>query len=229
MSAKPSIAILIPAFNEAPRIGAVLEPACAYEPADEILVVDDGSTDGTADAVAAFERAKLIRTPRNLGKGGALQVGLDALDADIVCMIDADLLGLTAKHLDALISPLLENSNVTATLGYFSGGRKRTDWAQQIARSWSGQRAVRREFYKSLPDLTDSRYGVEMIITKHAKTTGANVTEVALPNVTQVMREEKVGVKEGLKGRVKMYANVARHGLPKPSRKSLPKKRRKSL
>lgn len=80
---------LIPAWNEAPRIGSVLKGVSAYLP---VLVVDDGSTDDTA-ALAESTGAYVVRHERNLGKGAALMTGFTwALERgyDAVLTLDAD-------------------------------------------------------------------------------------------------------------------------------------------
>lgn len=222
--AAPSVGIVIPAFNEAERIGAVLDTVTEPGLADCIVVVDDGSTDGTAEVAAAYERVRVICTPRNLGKGGALQAGFASTDAEIVCTIDADLTGLAAKHLRDLIAPLLEEEDVAMTVGKFVGGRKRTDWAQGLVKSISGQRAMRRTFIETLPDLTTSGFGVEALVTKHAKSIGARVEIVPLKGLSQVMKEEKLGIPGGVKSRLKMYADIAEHSLPARVRKGLPQR-----
>jgi glycosyltransferase involved in cell wall biosynthesis len=83
------IVALIPGFNEAPRIGAVIEAASAHLP---VIVVDDGSTDRTAE-VARTAGATVIEQRPNQGKGAALRAGFRrALDdgADAVLTLDAD-------------------------------------------------------------------------------------------------------------------------------------------
>lgn len=83
------ILALIPAWNEAPRIGRVVEGARAYLP---VLVVDDGSTDGTAE-VAEKAGATVVRHPQNRGKGAALKTGFAwalAHGYDAVLTLDAD-------------------------------------------------------------------------------------------------------------------------------------------
>lgn len=225
---RPTVAAVVPAHNEAPRILAVLEPLAACEVVDEIIVVDDSSEDDTSLVAASIECVRVLSTPRNLGKGGALATGIEATQADIVCTIDADLVGLTGTHIHDLLEPLWRDSEVAMTVGRFVGGRKRTDWAQSLVKSISGQRAMHRSFVDSLPDFAGSRFGVETLITKHAEATGAKVVVVTMEGVTQVMKEEKLGVGEGMKERLKMYADIAEHRLPIPVRRNLTKKAKRS-
>jgi glycosyltransferase involved in cell wall biosynthesis len=84
--------LIIPAFNEADRIGAVLEHVATADVGCDVVVVDDGSSDETG-AVARRHGARVLRHPFNLGYGAALQTGYKwALeqDADLVVQMDAD-------------------------------------------------------------------------------------------------------------------------------------------
>ncbi len=88
-TSKYRVLALIPAWNEAPRVGRIVEGARAYLP---VLVVDDGSTDGTAE-VAEKAGATVVRHPRNRGKGAALKTGFAwalAHGYDAVLTLDAD-------------------------------------------------------------------------------------------------------------------------------------------
>lgn len=88
----PRFSIVIPAYNEAQAIGEVLEQICR-EPAlveAEIVVVDDGSTDGTADQVRRFPRPRLVKHMRNTGYGAALSTGVKTSSGDYVLWFDAD-------------------------------------------------------------------------------------------------------------------------------------------
>ncbi len=83
------ITVLVAAYNEAPVIGDVVRKARAAVPAAEVLVVDDGSTDGT-DGVAGGAGARVVRLPTNGGKGRAVRRGLSEAHGDVVVLIDGD-------------------------------------------------------------------------------------------------------------------------------------------
>jgi glycosyltransferase involved in cell wall biosynthesis len=88
----PDVSILLPAYNEAQVIGSVIERIRAVAPAGEaweIIVVDDGSDDGTGDAAAAAG-ARVVRHPYNKGNGAAVKSALRAARGAQICLLDAD-------------------------------------------------------------------------------------------------------------------------------------------
>ncbi len=86
---RPQITVLVAAYNEAPVIGAVVRQAREAVPSGEVLVVDDGSTDGT-DRIAAEAGARVVRLPANEGKGCAVRRGLPEAQGDVIVLIDGD-------------------------------------------------------------------------------------------------------------------------------------------
>ena len=93
------LSVIVPAFNEATRLPATLEAACAWLDTHvagdyELLVVDDGSTDATADVVRAWTEKKphirLIEQPQNRGKGAAVRRGMLEAVGDVRLFMDAD-------------------------------------------------------------------------------------------------------------------------------------------
>lgn len=86
------VSIIIPVYNEAGTLPLILEKVQKTKPA-EIIIVDDCSTDGTSDFLAAYKskNAMVIRHPLNSGKGAAIQTALQAVTGDIVIIQDADL------------------------------------------------------------------------------------------------------------------------------------------
>ncbi len=201
---RPKIVAIIPAYNEEGRISRVLEAVTASPLLDEVVVVDDGSTDGTYEEASSFP-VRVIKREKNGGKGAALKTGLEQTEADIYVFLDADLLGLTPRHVEKLVKPLLEDEEVMMTVGRFSGGRTSTDLSQAIVPYISGQRAVKKEFLKDLPDLENRGFGVEVTFTKHALKNKFKTKEVFLEKAAQVMKEEKRGFFWGVASRLKMY------------------------
>jgi glycosyltransferase involved in cell wall biosynthesis len=85
----PSVTVLVAAYNEAPVIGRVVQEALRAIESGEVLVVDDGSTDGT-DRVAADAGARVVRMPSNSGKGVAVRRGLGEARGGVIVLIDGD-------------------------------------------------------------------------------------------------------------------------------------------
>jgi len=94
------------------------------------------------------------------------------------------------------------------TVGKFSGGRLRTDLSQNLMPSISGQRALRRSLVERLPDLSKTRFGAELTITRYARNHGVKALEITLNDLTHVMKEEKLGVMRGLSARFRMYQEM---------------------
>src|SRR5215469_531013 len=103
------VAVIVPAFNEEARIGDVLRAVTGSKLATEIIVVDDGSTDRTAETARHYANVKVVRLVTNQGKAAAMAEGVKATEAGILSFVDADLNGLRPEHVDRIILPLLED------------------------------------------------------------------------------------------------------------------------
>jgi hypothetical protein len=181
---------LVPAKDRADTVGATVAALSAVGGVDRVVVVDDGSTDGTA-AVAEAAGAHVVRLPRNRGKGAAVAAGVEAApDADVYLLLDADL-GTTAGLAEALLGPVVAGEADLTVAVLPSAGRKggfgnvRKLAAAGIRRATgfearaplSGQRAVRGELLRGLLPLAD-RFGLEVGMTIDALRAGARVLEV---------------------------------------------------
>jgi len=192
------ISAIIPAYNEADRIGAVIQPLLDSALIDEVIVVDDGSFDNTA-AIAEQFAVKVISLPSNRGKAAAMDEGVKASQNDTLFFLDADLIGLTPTHINNLISTYREE-NVDMVIGIFSAGR---------LASLSGQRIIAKAIWQQARNnVNELDFGIEIALTKLAHKEKWTKSKVKLPGVTHVLKEEKHGFWQGLEARFKMYGDI---------------------
>jgi glycosyltransferase involved in cell wall biosynthesis len=204
------ISAVVPAYNEEKRIRGVIDALKRSGAMNEVIVVSDGSTDRTFDLIRDDPEIQAYQLHRNLGKAGAMHYGAIRAHSDWILFLDADLIGLGRRHIDDLVEPIRKGV-AEMSVGLFNGGRWLTDLSQFLAPSISGQRVVSRDFFLSLPDIEDVRYGVEMAIGYHARRQKLRIANVQLSGVTHPMKEEKLGALRGLAARSRMYCEMGRY------------------
>lgn len=202
------VAAIVPAYNEEQTIGPVIEALLECRRLEEIIVVSDGSDDRTAEVARRYP-VKVLELEQNVGKGGAMKAGANETNCEVLLFVDADLVGLHTEHIEALLEPVL-SGRTAMSIGVFSEGRRSTDLAQKLAPALSGQRAVRKDLFDQVPNLEHSGYGVEIVLTQYAERHNVEIVRVPLPTVSQVMKEEKRGLVEGMRARLKMYWEIVR-------------------
>jgi glycosyltransferase involved in cell wall biosynthesis len=99
-------AAIVPAYNEEKTVGDVVRTLVGSGRFGQIIVMSDGSTDGTAEAAREGGATLVHETPDRRGKGAVMGHGVALTDAAVVCFFDADLLGLTKAHVAALLDPV---------------------------------------------------------------------------------------------------------------------------
>lgn len=201
-----NVAAIVPAYNEEQTIGVVVEALLRCPLIQEVIVVSDGSTDGTVE-VAKKHSVRVLDLEENVGKGGAMKAGAKATTCAVLLFIDADLVGLKSEHIENLLKPVL-SGQTAMSIGVFSEGRRSTDLAQKIAPSLSGQRAVKKDLFDAVPKLEHSRFGVEVALTRYAEHNEIDIVRVPLPALSQIMKEEKLGFVQGFCARLRMYWDI---------------------
>ncbi|MGW8144054.1 MAG: glycosyltransferase family 2 protein [Anaerolineales bacterium] len=122
------VSVIIPVYNEAHTIEEILRRVEAEELANEILIVDDGSSDGTRDilqSLDAREHIKVILHERNQGKGAAVRTGIHNASGDVLLIQDADL-EYNPRDYPTLIQPIEEGIADVVYGSRFLGGPRRT-------------------------------------------------------------------------------------------------------
>ena len=114
------ISFIVPAYNEAASIGEVLERVAALDRDSQVIVVDDGSTDGTAE-IAERHGVQVIRQP-NRGKGAAIRAAIPHVDGEIVVIQDADM-EYDPAEVPTLIEPIERGAADVVYGSRLSGGR----------------------------------------------------------------------------------------------------------
>lgn len=183
------ISVLIPAYNEKERIAETVTAVKETGVAGEILVIDDGSTDGTGD-LARGAGAVVIANPDRMGKGGALNTGLKSAHGEILVLLDADL-GASAREMTRLLEPVTAGE-ADMTIARFrkvpgSGGfglvKGLARWGihrltgLEMESPLSGQRAIRREVVEAVGPFAPG-FGVELGLTIDSARKGYRIKEV---------------------------------------------------
>lgn len=132
------VLVILPAYNEAEAIGAVLDALRTETPEYDILVVDDGSTDTTAAVAKLVEGVKLVRMPFNVGIGGAMQTGYKYAARekyDVAVQCDAD--GQHPAHQVRRLVNHVENGTADLVIGsrYVSDTNYRPTFSRRVGKS----------------------------------------------------------------------------------------------
>ena len=188
----------MPVFNERATVERAIEELLAVRPDDswELIVVDDGSTDGSADVLRRRswpEGVRVLFHERNRGKGVALRTALAEAHGEYAAVLDADL-EYSPGDLLALLEPL-RNGDADVVFGtrgfqahsaysfwYVIGNRAVTFAANLIYNSWvsdimTGQKAMRADLFRSLR-LRERGFGIEAEITARLLRRGIRIYEV---------------------------------------------------
>ena len=186
------ISCIVCALNEGPRIAAVLAVAAAHPLIAEVIVVDDGSTDDTAQVAARHPRVRVISHARNQGKSRAVATGVAAARHELLMLLDADLKGLRADDLSALAAPVLAGrAAVSLSLRRNSLALFRWVGIDFV----SGERVVDKRLLSDvLQDIHAlPRFGIEVFMNKRIIAARLPVAIANWRTVTQSRKTEKLG------------------------------------
>ena len=214
------LSVIVPAFNEAKTITSLLDKVLDQPCVNEVIIVDDCSTDGTWELLQTLTssnpKIRATRHPRNEGKGAALRTGISLATAPYVIIQDADL-EYDPSEYAILLQPLLENRADVVFGSRFMGGR-----AHRVLYFWHSvgntvltllsnmftnlnitdmetcYKAFRREIIQSIR-IEENRFGFEPEITAKVARLGVRIFEVGISYYGRTYAEgKKIGWKDGL-------------------------------
>jgi hypothetical protein len=179
------ISCVVCAYNEAERIGAILEAVDRHPALLEVIVVNDGSTDATEALLAHYPNIKIISYSPNRGKTYALSRGIALARGEYLMLLDADLAGVRPADIQALADPVLDGW----ADGFVSGER--------VIPARLGREAIAE--MRRLP-----RWGGESYLNRLIVRDQLSLAVVKWPGVFNIRKFHKVGVLRGLVEEIKM-------------------------
>ena len=180
------ISCIIPAFNEESTIIGVIKNVKKVKVINEIIVVDDSSTDNTYKN-AKSEGVRVIKHAQNKGKGAAIKTGISHSSGDIILFLDADLYSISPKKIASILQPL-ENDEADFVKTSFTRARGRVTELVvkplfkvvfpfiKFNQPLSGQFAIKRDLLKELK--IDDKWGVDIQILLQLVKKGVRISEV---------------------------------------------------
>jgi glycosyltransferase involved in cell wall biosynthesis len=212
----PILSIVIPAYNERKTILQIIELVRQLDVDKQIIVVDDGSTDGTRDILASLPAADdldIFLHESNQGKGAALQTGFRLAEGEIVIVQDADL-EYTPQDILKVIEPILQNkADVVYGSRYLEDNHQNSSWIHRFGNwlltqlsNWThGQnltdmetcyKAIRRSILQDIR-IDQQRFGFEPEITAKLARRGEKILEVPVRYNARTWSDgKKIGVRD---------------------------------
>lgn len=188
-----TVSAIVCACNEAKTIGLILEVLINHPRIDEVIAVDDGSTDATWKIISSINHPKIlvIKHQNNLGKGAAVASAVEKATGETILLIDADLLKLHPSHIDLLLIPFTIYSDCM-TIGVRDSRHPHEKAFNILLKSFGGERALKRNVIKKLlPRIKKSGYGVEAILNLYFYSHKLRVFYIPLPGLIHRIKTEK--------------------------------------
>ncbi len=201
------LSCIIPAHNEGARIARVLDVATSHPLIDEVIVVDDGSTDDTLAVAAGYQSIRLIAKPVNQGKSRAVCDGLRAARGSILLFLDSDLVGLTAHDLTRLIAPVITDA---ADCSISLRGNALLPWRVIGLDYVSGERALRRELLAEHIETIENipSFGFEVYVNRLMLMNKCRISIVRWEHVHSPYKSRKYGLWKGVGAEVRMLSDI---------------------
>ncbi len=202
------VAAVVPALNEDKTISEVVAILKQSPLIHQVIVVSDGSTDKTALRAREAGADIVHEFPWRHGKGAALQEGVRLTDAQVIFFCDADVMGLTPKHIESLLVPVLHGKRVM-NVGLRDRGTCIT-MLMGFLPLIGGERAILRKLIENIPSKYLRGWKIESALNYYCRVNGLPYGKVIMPGVTIRRKMQKVGFWLGLSEYVHMFSQVGK-------------------
>ncbi len=216
------LSVVVPVFNERDTIEELLRRVRAVSVPKEIIVVDDGSTDGTRSLLEQWQDEpdlKIVFHPKNLGKGAALRTGFAHADGNVIVVQDADL-EYDPSYYPQLIQPIVEGvADVVYGSRFLATGPHRVLYFwHSVANGWittlsnmftdlnltdveTCYKAFRREVIQAiLATLKEKRFGIEIELTAKVARRKYRIYEIGITYFGRTYAEgKKIGLRDAFR------------------------------
>jgi SAM-dependent methyltransferase len=218
----PCLSVVMPCFNERPTVHAAIKRVLELAFVAELIVVDDGSTDGSRDVLGGESdpRVHVLFHDRNRGKGAALRTGFGQASAPFVAVHDADL-EYDPADLELLLEPLVDGradvvygsrfltTEARRVLYYWHslGNRVLTTWSNMVTNvnltdMETCHKVFRREVLEQIT-IEEDRFGVEPELTAKVAALGCRIYEIGISYDGRSYAEgKKIGWRDGMRALV---------------------------
>lgn len=205
------VSCLIPAYNEGANIGRVLEVVQKLSFLDEIIILDDGSLDNTAEVVQQYQRknntVKLLTSPVNCGKTVAIQRGVNDCRGDIVVILDSDLINLKPDNVFKLVSAIKDEAYDLVILD--RAGDRKVIWGwTDCARFFGGERAFRKKDFLQIEFPARGGFLLEIIMNLDFIRRKKKIKTIFCDNLFTLHDHHKKGFRKGFRHYVKISAEI---------------------
>lgn len=202
-----SVSCIVPFFNEGVRLFTILQILSSNTFIDEIICVDDGSTDHMGQLVEHFlPRVHTVRLSSNSGKTSAIRSGMAQAHGDIIFLIDADLSGIHAYEIENALKAMRTNRDIDMIILR----RIYAPWFVKFNRSdilLSGERFIRKEHLVKILEEPIKGYELEVAINRYMQQNHKRVHWMP-SSAVNIPKMKKNGIWKGLLREIRMFTGI---------------------
>lgn len=204
------VSCIIPTYNEEEQIGTILDTLIPLigDVLNEIIVIDDFSSDNTKEIVKRYKNIVFIEHKINEGKSKTIADGIEKTTSDYILMLDGDLIGFDRNNALDLINPILDNK-ADITISYRGNTPK---WWLHLFKieTFSGERCFSKELLlNQLPEIKQlPGYGLEVYINEKIIISESRIKSVPMNNVKIKFKWHKHGFFMGVWKEILMWKNI---------------------